>query len=54
MLLFHEFCDVAKMVSIPKQIFALIDNTYVKNGNCQNNTNGHKCDDSPEEKKKTP
>jgi hypothetical protein len=45
MFLFHEFCDVAKMVSIPKQIFALIDNTYVKNGNCQNNTSRHKCDD---------
>jgi hypothetical protein len=32
MFLFHEFCDVAKMVGIPNQIFALIGNTYVKNG----------------------
>jgi hypothetical protein len=30
--LFHEFCDGAKVVSIPNQIFALVDNTYVKNG----------------------
>jgi hypothetical protein len=29
---FHEFCDVAKVVSIPKRVFALVDNTYVKNG----------------------
>ncbi len=32
MFLFHKFCDVAKIVGIPNQIFALIDNTYVKNG----------------------
>ncbi len=31
MFIFHKFCDVAKMVGIPNQIFALIDNTYVKN-----------------------
>jgi hypothetical protein len=51
--LFHEFCDVAKVVSIPKQIFGLVDNTC-KERNYQNNTSRHKCDDCAEGKKNPP